>query len=377
MTTEQRLSDALHAVHDSARPSADLESRILERVSARTRWRLGFSPRLRLGAPAAAALVVVAIIAVASGGALYRHAGSGADSSGASTPRPSSAIPLAHYDIDGLAFDYPASWQLGLAAVYGLSADTSLAQTSTMYCSAFIAADATTYFFYPTGTSECEPGTPAGAGQILVAVEKYTDPALKSPIDPSNPSTLQGQSFVTVGGLPAEFTDLSDSGATELNLVWSLSVPGSIDSRYTIQAQAQGPGLNEMRAQVTDLIASVRYDPPPVALNAADAGRVLAIGLGKAKASDPSLACFPAVPDATDAATVMDPGPSGTMVGPYPGVCVTQIAPYAIGLWKMSLTQKEWFPDGGGGAQTIVIWLYPDGTPGPEFYGPVPEGMGG
>jgi hypothetical protein len=100
MNPEQRLSDALHAVHDSARPSPDLEDRILERVAGTNRGRFapgssrrfGRSFDFRLAAPVVAGLVLVAVVSVAIGGGWVGRTGAAASGSQiASAPQSSVA----------------------------------------------------------------------------------------------------------------------------------------------------------------------------------------------------------------------------------------------------------------------------------------------
>jgi hypothetical protein len=175
--------------------------------------------------------------------------------------------------------------------------------------------------------------------------------------------------------LPAESTDVSPSGSAEKLLDLTLSVPGSIDARYRIQVDMRGPALDELTAEVTALIASVRYDPPPVALDPSDASRVVAIGLQKATAADSSLACWPTVPGWVEA--TMAPGPCSPMVDVTADVTyTTKVEPYAIGLWKLTLAESWNVQGGGSGSGMIVIWLAPDGTPGPEWTGVLPGASG-
>jgi len=171
--------------------------------------------------------------------------------------------------------------------------------------------------------------------------------------------------------LPAESTVVGQTGSAETLLDLTLSVPGSIDARYRIQVDMREPGLDELTAEVTALIASVRYDPPPVVLDPADASRAAAVGLQKAAAADPSLACWPTTPGWVEA--TMAPGPcSPAVTGTIDVTYLTKVEPYAIGLWKLTLAETWNSIGGGDGAGMIIIWLAPDGTPGPEWSGSFP-----
>ena len=379
MNPEERLSDALHATLDAARPSPDLEDRIVERVAVvgrrtmRSNVRLGF-------AGMAALLFVVALVAVAVG--LRSNAGPGSAGSSATLAAPiptssatasSSPAPagsLAHFDRDGLAFDYPASWKTsvsGLNMHYITILDFLGTGSGLATCTAITPGPSDKFI----SSEECGANLTVGAGQVMVELSSQDGPPRGGPIDPNDPSGLDpAGKYVTVGGLPAIF---EDSGAT---LDWTLSVPGDIESRYLIHAEIKGPGEDEMRAEVEALVASIRYDPPVAVLDPSDGPRIAAIGLAKAKANDPSFDCFPSVPGATATATILQFPMYSSLHKPLPVTCTTAIEPVAIGLWKMTLTES-WTAasDRSAGSLTTTIWLAPDGTPGETEGGPAPSGI--
>jgi len=371
MNPEERLSDALHATVDAAQPSPELVDRIVERVSVsgrRTRFnvRLGF-------AMMAVLLLVVVLVPIAVNLRSNGGPAEGGQSVRTGSPAPFASAPagtLAHFDRDGLAFDYPASWNTsvsGLNMHYVTILDFLGTGSGLATCEAITPGPNDKFL----SGSQCGANLTVGVGEVMVELSRQDGPPGPGPIDPGNPNALDPRGkYVTVGGLPAVF---QDSGAT---LDWTLSVPGQLISRYVIHAEIKDPGADTMRAQVEALVASIRYDPPVPVLNPADGPRIAAIGLAQARSNDPALACFPSVPGTTASATITQfPGYSA-LHKPLPVTCGTEIAPVAIGLWKMTLTES-WTAatDRSAGSLTTTLWLAPDGTPGTREGGPGPSEM--
>jgi hypothetical protein len=360
MNPEDRLSDALHGALDTAAPSPDLEDRIVERVSlARPRSvRFHWMPRFRPAFVALAAVLLVAVVLSPVALNLRSQSGSGGS--------------LAHFDRDGLAFDYPASWNTsvsGLNMHYVTTLDFLGTGSGLATCNTITPGPSDNFI---SGT-ECGNSLTVDPGQVVVELLRSDGPPRPGPIDPNDSNALSiGQKYVTVGGLPAIFEE-SGSPAT---LDWTLSVPEQLISRYLIHVEMKGPGLDQMRAQVEALVASITYNPPVPVLNPADGPRVAAIGLTKETANDPSFACFPKVPGATAAATVTQFPMYSAMSRPLPVTCTTEIRPVSIGLWKMTLTES-WTAasDRSAGSLTTTLWLDHEGTPGEEDGGPGPSEM--
>lgn len=371
MNPDERLSDALHTTFGAAQPSPELVDRIVERVSVsgrRTRFnvRLGF-------AMMAVLLLVVVLVPIAVNLRSNGGPAEGGQSVRTGSPAPFASAPagtLAHFDRDGLAFDYPASWNTsvsGLNMHYVTMLDFLGTGSGLATCEAITPAPNDKFL---SGT-RCGTNLNVGVGEVMVQLSRQDGPGLSNPIDPSNPNALDPPGkYVTVGGLPAVF---QDSGAT---LDWTLSVPGQLISRYVIHAEIKGPGADPMRAQVEALVASIRYDPPVPVLNPADGLRIAAIGLAQARSNDPALACFPSVPGTTAPATITQFPNYSALRKPLPVACSTEIAPVAIGLWKMTLTES-WTAasDRSAGSLTTTLWLAPDGTLGTTEGGPGPSEM--
>ncbi len=355
MNPEERLSGALHATIDAAQPSPDLADRIVQRTSIRGRRSIWFNFRLAVAGLVGVAVLWVALVLVPLA---FNSAGTG----GGPGTAPSG---LAHFDRDGLAFDYPASWKAsvsGLNMHYVTILDFVGTGSAVATCTALTPGPNETFI---SGT-ECGSDLTVGPGEVVVELSLQDGPPGPGPIDPNDPSALDpAGKYVTVGGLPAIF---EDSGA---KLDWTLSVPGQLMSRYRIHVEMKDPGAEQMRAQVEALVASLRYSPAVSVLDPADGPRIAAIGLAKARANEPAYACFPSVPGATATAVVQQFAGYSAMRKPLPVTCSMEIAPSSVGLWMMTLTES-WTAasDRSAGSLTTTIWLDPDGTPGMTQSGP-------
>lgn len=286
-----------------------------------------------------------------------------APSSAAALPSASASSvgALTHFERDGLVFDYPAEWKAtvsGLNEHYITILDFLGTGSGLASCQPMTPGPGDQFI----GGTTCGTDVSVGPGQVLLEIDLSVGPPRPGPIDPADPAGLQaGQKYVTVGGLPAIFEEQLPRDI----LIWTLSVPGQLISRYYLTAQLKGPGIETMRAQVDALVASIEYDPPAAVLVPADGPRIAAIGLTRAQAGDPDLACFPTVAGATATATVTRlPFYSG-LRKPLPVTCAMKIEPMTIGLWKVTLTES-WTSasDRSAGSLTILLWLEPDGSQG-------------
>lgn len=364
MNPEDRLPDALHGVLDTARPAPDLDDRILERVSVAGRRTVRFN--LRFGVAGVAALVLVA--------ALIPFALNLRPNSAPSSAAPAGA--LAHFDRDGLAFDYPASWTASVSGqnMHYVTILDYLGTGSGLATCTTITPGPSDQFL--SGT-ECGSDLTVGAGEVVVELARQDGPP-RGPIDPTNASALSpGDKYVIVDGLPAIFRLGGPwNSAVDLALEWDLSVPGQLMSQYMVHAEIKNPAADQMRTQVEALVASIRYSPPVAVLNPADGPRIAAIGMAQVRTFDLAYGCFPNVPGATATAIVTQfPGYSALRKA-LPVTCSIAIEPNILGLWKMTLTES-WTvaSDRSAGSLTTTIWLAPDGTPGETDGGPGPSDM--
>jgi hypothetical protein len=388
MNPGERPSGGPPAGVDAARRGPDLEDPILEPVVVRGRRTARFN--VRFGFAGVAALVLVVLL-VSLGLSLGSNGRVGSEESSsplvstsavasttadqtASSPAPVGL--LAHFDSDGLAFDYPASWQTsvsGLNMHYITILEFIGTGSGLATCEAITPGPSDLFI----SGSQCGTNLKVGPGQIVVQLSRADGPP-SPPIDPSDPRGISaGGAYVTVGGLPAIYdegppTDPQASSGSLLALDWTLSVPERPNGRYLIHVEMKGPGVERMRAQVEALIASVRYDPPIPALSPTDGPRIAAIGLAQARSNEAALACFPSVPGTSATATVTELPGYSALSKPLPVTCATEIQPAAIGLWKLTLTES-WTAasDRSAGSVMTTIWLAPDGTPGTTDSGPV------
>jgi hypothetical protein len=348
MNLEQDLAEALHGAYGSARPSADLRARILSggrAAPARTamRGRVGFGL-----AGIAAVLLVVALLPSLAVPAATAPA------------RTMSAPPtaLAHHSRGDISFDYPASWTFtdGL----GVTSDVDL---WTGFAPAACAAPDSILASIPVD-AVCGRDYMLSPGMVVVDVYKYFVGVPLTVVDPSDLAALaSGETYTTVGGLPAVFSDEpTPSGAAEM-LDWTLSAPRQPDYRLGIHAEFRGPGADRIRSDVESMVASIRYNSSIQAL-APSAGAPVAAGwLARLRASDPAYACFPDVPGTTHTASVTVLPFAQPLTEPLQVSCTMEVEPTAIGLWKVTLT-ATWRTSTGGatGVDTMVGWVAPDGT---------------
>ena len=274
-----------------------------------------------------------------------------------------------HFDRDGLAFDYPANWGLSVSG-YQMRESTALDFLGNMP-----ALPVCTPGESMMGAN-CGVDVGPGTGQILVLILLQEGPPTlhDDPINPADPSGLYGsQTYVTVGGLPAIFED-QGGGSDAETLTWTLSVPDQLTQWYSVRAEIRAPELDQMRAQVLALVASIRYDPPVPVLNPADRPQIAAIGLAKARAWKSDFNCFPSAPGTTVDATVTRLPGYSDLQRPLPVTCMTEIEPIIQGLWKMTLTQS-WTAasDRSAGSLTTTLWLHADGELLSEEGGPGPS----
>jgi hypothetical protein len=387
MNEEDRLSKALHAAFEDASPTPELEPAIVERVAATGPRTTRFNIRLGFAGLVAVGLVVAMVplaIGLRSGGQTGESSsttpasvpsGSSAPASIASAPTASGS--LGRFDRDGLVFDYPASWKAsvsGLNMHYVTILDYIGTGSGLATCTAITPGPGDQFI---SGT-QCGSNVKVDPGQLVVTLSRQDGPPRPGPIDPADASALAaGEEYVTVGGLPAVFEgEKQGASALEVTLGWTLSVPGELISRYMISADIKGPGVDQMRAQVEALVASIRYSPAVPVLDPADGPRVAASGLAQVRSWGPEYACFPSILGATATATITEfPGYS-SLRKPLPVTCTTAIEPSSIGLWKMTLTES-WTAasDRTAGTYSTTVWLAADGTPGTTQGGPGPSEM--
>ena len=288
-------------------------------------------------------------------------------SSGLALRTPGSTVQTetAHLDEWGLAFDYPAGWYVAHPAD----------NMHVMSVLAFLGTGSGYQVCTPWGdTVQCYSDIHLESDQVIVRLSELTT-QVGGPFDAADAKWLNpGQDLVTVGGLPATYSESTRTGwyESDLALVWNLSAPGSILERYEIDAYMRGPDVDVLRTEVDRLVASIRYDPAPVKLDPTQGPGVASGTLAELKAAYPDSICYPTALGATSQELQLVFGVQLTK--PLPVTCTAQIEPY-VGLWKLTIT-TAWnaAPDRSAGSYTLQLYLTPSGerTWSEAIGGPVP-----
>jgi hypothetical protein len=349
MNLERDLSDALHGAFGAARPSPDLRARVMVvtgREPAGSR-RARHGPLVALsGLAAALLLAVLGLIAVRP------------TVTASQEPSASSSSPLTHYAIGWISFDYPSSWKSRLDVLSMVEAFWT--GTEPAYC--------ITATPQPSGPdSHCGRQGPLLPGTLYVTA----GPIAASPIDPTDLSALPpGGQYVTVAGQPAIL--VSGRTATEQTLDWSISQPKTPRTRFQIHAEFADPGAEEMRTEITAMVASLQFGNPIKPLDPSAGNDIASQWMSSWHGI---LGCFSTTPGevATGVVTeflwadgVLRQNTSSItqLSKPLPVTCRMTVEPAtSVGLWKVTLT--EWWTadvDRTAGSYTLVFWLDPDAT---------------
>ncbi len=319
-----------------------------ELTMARGRRRLGWLPRLAGGL--AALLVVTTVVGVGllvTGRLPLPGAVSARDGS---------------FHGGGLSFQYPKEWKVYPSSMVGTmgSVFAVMGTSDVGGCNGILGID-----------PNCGFATPLGPGTLRVVVGTGAMPGF-SILDHEPPGGWQ----LFVDGLPAyvEETGPNSADASDLSLSWTIARPGSLDNFYTLEAALRGPGVEEMRAQLNALVASIRFDEQPVPLptgaeGEAAAAQAVRTGLDSIDRSvreywSDWYACFPREPN-TSRDGVVHTGPGnvgGQLAEPLAVTCTTTVTPTSMQLWEVTL-EASW-PAGGGypaGSSTERLYITADG----------------
>ena len=340
MNLEQDLSDTLHSAFGAALPSPDLRARVMAATRREPAGSRRAPRRLLLAiSGVTAALLLAALVATVVKPNVTASQEPSATASG----------PLTHYAVGWLSFDYPSSWKSRvnvLPWVLGLWTGSD-------------PADCLTPTPQPTGLdSHCGRQGPLLPGTLYVTVGDYTASPPELPIDPSQPSALPpGGQYVTVAGLPAIL--VTGATATERTLDWTISEPKEPHTRLQIHAEFADPGAEAMRAEIMEMVASLRFANPVKQLDLS-LGNHIAIDWMIGIRATPGLDCFSTAPGKV---TTVTKDPEGRpLTKPLPVSCGMTMEPVtSVGLWKLSLTES-WISDVDrtAGSYTLVFWLDPD-----------------
>jgi hypothetical protein len=274
---------------------------------------------------------------------------------GPSPPSAPAGNGTAHFKQDGLVFDYPAAWRPFRYQV--VSSFSNLI----VYLATVDVPDPCTR---TANSIACGQSYRLVPNSIVVAISGGAFPGFNI-LDGPPP----GATALVVGGLPAYVERLAPADratGADVSARWMIASPGSVDSYLSIQADVKGPDVADQLHQVDALVASLKFDPPLVQLEATDAAAEQAAtkALAVMAKTDPSYACFPGKPGIRQMlVTALVSGPA--LAKPQVATCSTRIEATRLQLWRLTLIERlpEADPNGDS-ALRFVLWVSPDGTPG-------------
>lgn len=275
----------------------------------------------------------------------------------------------------GISFRYPEAWTVYPATAVGSfgSVFAVLASADLSECGGLGGLDV-----------NCAYGRPLAPGTLRVVVGTG---AMRngSLFDLEPPDGWR----LFVDGLPGVVmeTGPNSADASDLTLSWTVARPGLIDNVYTLNASLRGPGIEEIRAQLDALVASIRYDEPPSPLptgaaGAAAAAQVAGRALDELDRSSREYwsdwyGCFPHQPGGSRPGIVTGgPGSPGSVLPePVSLTCSTSIAATELQLWELTL-EATWpaEPDAPAGSYQERIFLNAAGEQVGGLAGELPSG---
>lgn len=269
------------------------------------------------------------------------------------SPTPS-ASGLAHFQGDGWSFDHPAAWRFSKVDAVSSFSDT-IGYLGT------IGVDPNAICQHTTNSVSCNArGYDLPPGNVVVLIAHWGTPML-DPVEFYDHPT--DGTRVSIAGMPAIWS-LQVVGADRVVLTWQIARPDAFGNWIQFDADIRGPDQAAMGRQVDALIASFRFEPPPVPLAAGQAAAIAVRAVAALVAMEPgAYACFPDRPGVTKSAQVLTLPMRGSFSKPLPVSCAITIAATDVGLWRMELV-ASWTAadDRSAGSDTTVQWLFPDGS---------------
>jgi len=257
------------------------------------------------------------------------------------TVRPSpSAVERARFVADGIAFEYPTTWQR-----LDVRGHTSLSDTVV----AFIGGSA------PPCRAPCDlDALQLAPGSLLFLVTRYASPVPRDATDLiKHPST-------TVAGLPAEVeVTVGGRNGADATLTWRFPVPRSVGSWYELAVRVRGPGQDALEAEATAVVGSARADPPlaPLPTDRQARTRILELALDRLAERSTAFRCFPR--DVGYRTDVVRQDVWGTALD-RPAVvscAIESVEPTVVGLWKLRLSLRSADGSSGAGMEQLTVWV--------------------
>jgi hypothetical protein len=276
-------------------------------------------------------------------------------------PASPAAGDLRTFDESGITFAYPAAWR-----EFHSSVTSSFSNVIAYLATVDIPEPCKTTVDPSFTTVACADRFVLTPGSVVVTVSSGGSPMFDMTTSPPAGSTA-----LIVDGLPAYLQTIPSTSA-DLALRWTIARPGSVDNFYEIDAQMRGPGLAEMRAQLTALVSSLRYDPPatPLPSGAAAMAAAEAKALAALVKDSPVFGCFSLSGPKTMLIDSMPYGPP--LAHPQVATCTLTIEASPLQMWRMALSIRLPKPDPYvGTGETTVQWINPDGSLGASIGGPL------
>lgn len=308
------------------------------------------------------AVLAIAVLAIGCGSAVPTLSPSSAFATAVPPPTASPTIGasttpvLTHYAEQGFSLDYPSGWRFS-PVVSRFSFQGTSGYLGTIGVSQNQICQET-----PSSITCNYRGYHLPAGNVMVLVSHVGIP-MTDPVQFYDRPTDGHR--VAVGGMPA-VASLDALGADRVVLTWKVARPDAFGNWIQFDADIRGPDQATMRAQVEALIASFRFEPPPIPMpsgdGAADAVAAKAVAALQAIQGG-AYACFPDRPGLTKRAEVQTLPGFGAFRKPLPVSCTIALAATDVGLWKMELN-ATWTAasDRSAGSAHTIQWLLPDGS---------------
>ncbi len=304
--------------------------------------RRGVRPILVLGVVAA---VLALAVVLAQTGRTSLHSSEPPPSNVAAAGEPG------HFERDGFAFDYPASWHF-----YPMEMSASFFSTVGYLSSAPIDVDRIC-IRTPNSLSCDFRNYGLVPGQIVLEIAMWGVPTDPQEIwdQPAKGRRIQ------VADVPALFSQ--EVGPDRTLFTWKIARPDALSNWLQLDADIAAVGQGARMAEMAALIASLRFDPAPVPLDPGAADRVADLALANLRRQDAEgFRCFPG--NGTSVVAKVTAAPGAPLRKPLMATCSTRITATDLGWWRMELV-VAWDGISGGELDqryTTIQWVAGDGA---------------
>ena len=179
------------------------------------------------------------------------------------TPSQTAVSTTRHLSVGSIELDYPSDWSVMDQGWPTTGMGQTLAIIGTLPWGSCAPSDLNCHY-----QLRLDPGQiTVEIGTLLLAADNICDLGrTRSDLAARGPSDPQATGSLTrVDGRPAVRTDYAvgqtDYYHSDEWRDWLIAAPGTTTSGYTINAMYRGPGLETLRAELDQLVASVRLGP--------------------------------------------------------------------------------------------------------------------